>query len=167
LARATLVLVPDAPYRAPPPVPPDPYVVAWEHLRRRQAWTPIVWIAVFVVFLAAGYFSLWRRTLSVNRVLFAVNLAQIARYMLGPSSRFRCPHCGNKGNVHKKCRRCGIAIGTPKSAIDEAEKRRPAGAPAERAPQAAGYRIADARVDAGADPANDEADSEAALTRRA
>jgi hypothetical protein len=60
----------------------------------------------------------------------------------------------------KKCRTCGIRVGTPKSAVDEAERERAAGAAAERA-AAIGYRVTEAQlaeavaVDDEHDPAED------------
>jgi hypothetical protein len=95
---------------------------------------------------------------SAALVVFAVNLAQVAGSFLLPSQRFRCPHCGNRGAFWKKCKACGIRVGTPKAAVVEAEKQRVAGLAAEQAAEAAGYRVADGQV-AEAAAADDELDA--------
>jgi hypothetical protein len=88
-------------------------------------------------------------------------LGQVAGSLgfLYPHNRFRCPHCGKKivGWHRKACRACGIPIGTPKSAMIEAEKARSAALPIEQAAGSPGLRVADA--DAGAVHAEADADA--------
>jgi hypothetical protein len=111
--------VPDEPYRAPLPIEPDPYLSAWRDLRRRRAWSAAIVLAYFALTVdpvpksdgAGGKAVVW--TLGLVVVLFLL-----------PHNRFRCPHCGRKGPIWwKRCRECGITVGTPKSAAVQAEKR--------------------------------------------
>jgi hypothetical protein len=153
--------MPDEPYRAPPPVPPDPYAVAWATLRRRRVWSFVISGTLLVILLTAGYFSIWRHVRWAGLVAFTANLAQLAGTLLLPTYRFRCPHCGNRGAVWRKCNACGIRVGTPKSTVIEAEKQHAAGPPAEQAAEAGRHRVAEAQV-AELVAADDDLDADAA-----
>jgi hypothetical protein len=145
----------DAPYRAPLPVPPDPYAVAWADLRRRRVWTFVFMIAYLVTLLGVFYATRLHLPGS-GPASVAWGLLSAVSSFLYPTHRFRCPHCGHKEAVWKKCSACGIRVGTPKSAVVEAAKPR-VGAPAEQPAAAVRYRVAESRVDAGADGVNDVA----------
>jgi hypothetical protein len=118
----------------------DPYAAAWADWRRRRAWS----FVIFMTGLAASC-GAWamRSQLPLGNLLFVgTTLAWNFSLYLHPSRRFRCPHCKGKFGVAKKCLACGIRAGTPKSAVDEAEKLRQAGPRAERAAEgAAGHRV--------------------------
>jgi hypothetical protein len=119
----------DAPYRAPLPVEPDPYLVAWADLRRRRRSAA----GAFGPSLAASLFAVvftMPALLGVAAVLFGASWVAW-RYL----SAFRCPSCSHsfvhgrlrrheRGWSDRQCGYCGIAIGTPKSAVVELEMRR-------------------------------------------
>jgi hypothetical protein len=117
--------VPEDPYRAPLPVPPDPYLVAWREVQRRKraskvgALLCLVWMSGL---LFAGV--VWNVLLPLSSAAWIVPafivFVALGRWVSGVS----CPHCGAEGVWNKKaaCEGCGIKIGTPKAAVDEAEK---------------------------------------------
>jgi hypothetical protein len=125
-------------------------------LRRRRVWSFVISGTLLVILLTASYFSLWRHVRWAGLVVFAANLAQLAGTLLLPTYRFRCPHCGNRGAVWRKCNACGIRVGTPKSAVDEEAKQRAAVALAGQATVTDQYRVAEAVA------ADDELDAVAA-----
>lgn len=115
-------------YRVPapkPPVPPDPYLLAWASLHRRRVtmWISfVVWVPMGIVEvrLLGGFgFSI----LFLNMAVFVVSLVM--------ASRFRCPHClelfaqQSMWGIHiafeeafvRCCVHCGIRVGTPRSAV--------------------------------------------------
>jgi hypothetical protein len=111
--------VSNEPYRAPPPAPPDPYAAAWAELRRRER------VQLRILFVGAAYAALCvacmeRRALLVGAALFASAVIVAAVH----TASFCCPRChdllgvGRNLRGSRRCLRCGIAIGTPKSAID-------------------------------------------------
>ena len=119
----------DPPYRAPIPVPPDPYLLAWRrHLRRRV----VAFAAFFLPNLGLASFALWYQRfvgpvppafLWVFLGSFALSAGSLVWILAG----LRCPHCGNRfltGNDRapppgyrrgRTCLHCGIKVGTPKS----------------------------------------------------
>jgi hypothetical protein len=136
--------VPDAPYRAPLKPPPDPYAVAWADLRKRRVWSGVFLIAY--VCMLALILGLHILGLHVPRPVLLFFPLLIALMLAYPHHRFRCPHCGKKGAIWKQCKACGIRIGTPKSAVDEAARQRAAGRSSEQAAAAGTYRVAEAEV---------------------
>jgi hypothetical protein len=136
-----------APYRAPLPVPPDPYLVAWADLRRRRTLGWYVFGFNFQLILVLLYL-IWRIRWAIwdaacgdcfkarlpvpphllreaDVLHWAVWLVPTAVWLAASIYRwsFRCPHCGWRSPMNRReCDRCGIAIGTPKSAVVEAEK---------------------------------------------
>jgi hypothetical protein len=107
--------VSDQPYRAPAPIPPDPYAVAWSDLKRRRLWRvgSTVWLLVAIAMSRGG------RPGAATGVMF---LATIALSIW--SERFRCPRCASlfcrKGwffhnGFTRRCLHCGLKTGTPKS----------------------------------------------------
>jgi hypothetical protein len=111
-----------APYRVAPPLPPDPYLIAWEQLRRRR-------LAAFVLFLSV---------LPVGVISFGVMGKPYGPYVLVPFIAanlvaglrvrlFRCPKCGDfftskdwaglafgrRYLRQMNCLHCGIAVDTP------------------------------------------------------
>jgi hypothetical protein len=107
--------------RAPrPPDPPDPYLEAWDELRRRRV---VMW-ASFLSWLPVGAicgYLLGDRVVYVVLLLMAIIVVAQFRAAL-----FRCPQCRGFFNFRwsgfhrnpwvRKCIHCGIAIGTPKNA---------------------------------------------------
>jgi hypothetical protein len=126
--RATLWSVPDEPYRAPLPVPPDPYAAAWAAIRRRQR---VAW--------AGGPIGVFLGIASVHWLgnaapLVGLPLTAVILIASGLAAEVRCPHCGGSfftrrrgypvlSATQRNCASCGIERGTPKSAVVEAEKR--------------------------------------------
>jgi hypothetical protein len=119
--------VPDTPYRAPLPIPPDPYEKAWDDVRRRRRLATIAhvpWLTAFGLTIALQSFGSY----VVTGGLFAVGWAAMIHDGL-----FRCPRCSHyfkrtaaRGRLSfdsSRCAWCGIQIGTPKAAVAEAEKR--------------------------------------------
>jgi hypothetical protein len=104
------------------------------------------------------YFAIFFRTPWGRFARVGVALVHFPILFLLPPYRFRCPHCSRRDIVGKTCKGCGIAIGTPKSAVDEAERLRAAGPTAEPAPAVAKYRIANALADARANAVDDATD---------
>jgi hypothetical protein len=117
--------------------------------------------AFLVTWVVVDYEIIWLHWRSGG--LFAAGLALVSAVsgLSYPIRRFKCPHCGNKGTVWKKCSVCGIRVGIPRSAVIDVEKQR-AAAPAEHAGGAAKHRVAEALADpanVGADGVSDEADA--------
>jgi hypothetical protein len=147
--------VPDAPYRAPLPVPPDPYAEAWAKLlrRRRLAWTALAFQVIAILWaMAPGPPHPDEHPPVVRLLCVAFACFAVAIY----ARTFRCPRCGGFFDFDTRdtraairqwtqCAQCGIAIGTTKAAADEAEEHRAAGAPAEQSAEAVGYRVAGAQ----------------------
>ena len=102
------------------PIPSDPYARAWADFRRRRRflWVPVpIWTACFV--LSETVHS----PVSSFVVAFFATLGVLA--FLGAAS-FPCPRCRRRFDA-RRCRHCGLAVGTPKAAAVEAETRdRPA-----------------------------------------
>lgn len=103
----------------------DPYVRAWESLRRSRR---TAWIAFFSwpIVIAIGIKSLHAFTgVEENEVapFVAIPVFLIMLVLLG-SFHFSCPHCGGnfyrKGRYHnafsETCLHCGIRVGTTKDA---------------------------------------------------
>jgi hypothetical protein len=144
--------VPDLPYREPLPVKPDPYMVAWAELRRRRIIGRVAFgFNVLLVPLLAR--SLLRVQAEIDQafqcdpgpchvfpgllreradllheravVLWAACLL-VAIWAAASIYRqnLRCPHCGwHFARRRRKCRHCGIPVGTPRSAVVDAERR--------------------------------------------
>jgi hypothetical protein len=72
------------------------------------------------VILTVGVLAIQRRW---GAVMLGTNMVMAALRFTYPRHRFRCPHCRRRGAIGKRCSGCGIAVGTPKSFIDEAQKR--------------------------------------------
>jgi hypothetical protein len=145
--------VPDEPYRAPMPVAPDPYMVAWRRLRRlerRGLWfvAPLtvgflIWIATMFVFILPQSDLVARGRCSRTATLLMGAYTVALAIATAPIAVFRsvCPRCGysklvwpvpgpdngaferRRGSRQATCRHCGIVVGTPKSAAVEAEDR--------------------------------------------
>jgi hypothetical protein len=142
--------VSEVPYRAPQPVPPDPYVVAWAEQRRRSNRVVLTVVATST----ASVSMVISMHMSGPRWVYPGILAECVGLVFMAvatwrAAAFRCPHCQMRfrqlpvARTDGRCARCGIKLGTPKSAVLEAEKRRTAGVEAEGA-EAAGARIAEA-----------------------
>jgi hypothetical protein len=118
-------------YRAPLPTPPDPYLVAWADLRRRQRWDVraqwAFWICGIPILVAHRLFFVhfWPSPIAWMAPALGVSLATMLRLRA-----FRCPHCGRRNTwgqqrwmiPQDKCGRCSIRIGTPKSAVAAKDK---------------------------------------------
>jgi predicted RNA-binding Zn-ribbon protein involved in translation (DUF1610 family) len=118
-------LVPNEPYRAPLPIPPDPYAKPWARLKRLRLCALASLLAMF----SAVTFGLWT---GAHPGIFLVVLLLSLLAALAPASRisaFTCPHCGNAWRwarekvISHRCGHCGIKVGTPKSTVDDAERR--------------------------------------------
>jgi hypothetical protein len=126
--------VPDEPYRAPLPVPPDPYRKAWASWRWRRtlmASSGVVAILLSIGVVAAFILMKGHALTCLGALGFSI----LACGMLSrPAQLFRCPRCGEmflrvrKDAVTRvdllKCAHCGITSGTPKSEV-EADSRAP------------------------------------------
>jgi hypothetical protein len=98
-----------------PPVPPDPYLLAWASLRRRRMAMWISWFAWLPI--GAVVMPLLGR---VGQLVVFLDLA--AFVMSGHLiDVFRCPHCreafAKKSILASRCFSCGISVGTPRSAV--------------------------------------------------
>jgi hypothetical protein len=107
-----------APYRAAPPLPPDPYVAAWADLRRRR----MVALALFLLFLPAmAIATCFLRGRQLTDVFWP--LAMICLIARLRATLFPCPRCGgsfgfkpftrSRAILQRNCLHCGIAVGTP------------------------------------------------------
>jgi hypothetical protein len=140
--------VPEAPYRAPLPIPPDPYLIAWRDLRRRRVigWTAFVGgpplFLLLLAFLLHVQMAIHDATYcdpgacvpprEVPPLLLLEAEVAVRALWLPPVVwvaaclyrwHFRCPHCGLRyATGWRACGGCRIRIGTPKSAVVEAEK---------------------------------------------
>jgi hypothetical protein len=105
------------PYRVAPPVPPDPYLVAWSKLRRRQRAAQLTiagWIPVWFVCAAVPHHSAAMAALPMAFALVATVLGTQLRV-----TRFRCPGCHRpfvwsrpfKNDL--RCWHCNLKFGTP------------------------------------------------------
>jgi hypothetical protein len=138
--------VPDEPYRAPLPIEPDPYMVAWADLRKRRI---IGWVAfgfdVLLVLLLSGSllrvqaviddafrcdpgpcFDRLPDLLRERAVVLWATCLPMAIWAAASIYRrtCRCPHCGWRFAMRRrKCDHCGICVGMPKSAVVDAERR--------------------------------------------
>ena len=128
---------------------PDPYLEAWARLRRleRRGWWFLAPLTVgFVVWLATAFALSLRHGDPVARQGIRISTMLVAAYTVvlavatAPIAVFRsvCPRCGysklvwavpgsaygpferRRGSRQATCRRCGIVVGTPKSAYDPA-----------------------------------------------
>jgi hypothetical protein len=128
----------DEPYRAPAPIGPDPYAKAWAELRwrRRVGWAAFAFNWLSVVVLFGGYVAIdLGGVLCIDCQLSPAGpylaaacgcsalLLPLAVWFAARAYRRRvlCPQCGNGFGTKRRCGRCGIAIGTPKSAVVETE----------------------------------------------
>jgi hypothetical protein len=122
----------DEPYRAPLPIQADPYAGAWAELRRRWRACERVGLACLV-----GPIVIVGATLGLPaRGLGGVVLGALSLFLFVPTAfvvlfifaqrvaSFHCPHCGNAYGSSRQdgCVHCGIAIGTPGSAVVRSEK---------------------------------------------
>jgi hypothetical protein len=126
--RATLQSV-TAPYRVPPPIEPDPYLVAWAKLRRKRF---IAWLS-FLAWVPVALLS----NLTVERVLghdagLYVVLSMAVWIMFTSMSLMdtRCPRCAKpllrspllrswyNNAFSRECLHCGLRIGTAKADTD-------------------------------------------------
>jgi hypothetical protein len=128
--------VPDEPYRTPQPIAPDPYLLAWQDLRRRRLYA---W-AVLIAYVAGAMCILWMYKLIAGHMLdrswgLALLLPTLPVHFAfnGWRQAFRCPRCGERFHVQRgvsnpstrQCMNCGLEMGTPKSAVLEAQKQAP------------------------------------------
>jgi hypothetical protein len=115
-------LVVEQPYRAPIPLQPDPYLVAWADYRWRRRvvfalyalWIPAAGMVLVMALAGAISFA------AAFVYLFASVLATVY------AGRFECPHCHGRFAPRRSrpgaCRQCGVLVGAPKSAVLAAEK---------------------------------------------
>ncbi len=102
----------DQPYRAPLPVEPDPYAIAWTDLRRRRKWT---WAAVVSLLIAISL----QDALGSLPCIVALGVVLLLGQWL---QVFRCPRCRDRGEARtqtfwwfsRACGHCGVDVGTPK-----------------------------------------------------
>lgn len=132
--------MPAEPYRAPMPIEPDPYAAAWRDLRRRQrVGKAAVIFSAPLFFLSAGVWLhiqagihnavMCDPTPCLDAALLLRDEADAVWPLLWLPAviwaiaslyrrNFRCPHCERRFAVRQReCAHCGIAIGTPKSAV--------------------------------------------------
>jgi hypothetical protein len=122
--RAILRRVSDQPYRAPIPVQPDPYLAAWRKLKWRVRWSRAGMVIVF----SAPMLRLFLPGISWLPLL-AVQLC--GSLFSAAFTRFTCPHCKEpmlrfweaRADDWKRCRHCGIAVGTPKALAEPVPSR--------------------------------------------
>lgn len=115
-----------------PPVPPDPYLVAWAELRRRRVLAvtsffllPATVVAMDIPVVArAGGAPMLASTVAI------LVLTLRARF-------FRCPHCRKPFSArfrlfasarlpwHRHCLHCRIEMGTAKAAVVESANAQP------------------------------------------
>ena len=104
------------PYRAPVPIPPDPYLRAWSDLRRRRAG-----LAAGAVVLGVAAFMHSKHMIGLGAPVLVVGLVTGLLSILCES--FHCPRCAEtfcrKGMFFhnafaRRCLHCGIKVGTPK-----------------------------------------------------
>jgi hypothetical protein len=116
-------------YRVPapkPPVPPDPYLLAWASLQRRR----VIMTISFLALVPMGFVEV-RFLGGLGSFLFLLNMAVFLGSMV-MAIRFRCPHCRELfakqsafWGIHiafeeafvRCCVHCGIGVGTPRSAV--------------------------------------------------
>ncbi len=123
------------PYREASPLPPDPYLAAWERLRRtrRRAFVsaPIVFpfgVTAASVLLAdvlpPGIVDMGGASV-VCMALF-LGSGVIALVLYARLAMFRCPRCGAllflRRNLRNGCSSCGILFGSPMSRADAREE---------------------------------------------
>jgi hypothetical protein len=106
------------PYREPLPVPPDPYLLAWEDLRRRRAAMLRAGILCVPVSLLAATLVGGPGLMVTLPAMGAAALASL-RW-----STFECPRCGQyfmgrRSSTDRACARCGLKEGTPRSASSD------------------------------------------------
>ncbi len=115
--------VSDQPYRVATPRPPDPYMAAWDVLRRRRAFARVASMVFVAVVVPTVVGSLSPPGAEQIAIAVAVSFTAIG-VMLSWSSipAFACPHC--RGEFFRssaiqvgfsdRCAGCGIKVGTPK-----------------------------------------------------
>jgi hypothetical protein len=117
------------PYRQAPPRPEDPYLVAWAQLRRRRtrAWAITAGYVAFAMTTACLYERLSGHR--IGRAPFSVLTFPVLAIFFALRKRahdFRCPRCGERFEAQRgvrnpttrRCLNCGIAMGTPKDAMN-------------------------------------------------
>jgi hypothetical protein len=139
--RAIFLCVSKPPYRAPIPLQPDPYRVAWAELRRRRRFYWLSYVLVAAPFVAP---IVLRHFAPCGCLEGQISAAHLRHVVLGSflvcaagflaavhyQALVRCPRCGNRFGVKRwvaeypreDCLHCGIAVGTPKSVVTAAEK---------------------------------------------
>jgi hypothetical protein len=164
--RATLAVVPDAPYRGP--LPPDPYMAGWAAVRRRRrvsaiamGWATALGVCPFAIGSAIEQLQPGVVGLAVGLLLAAALLSSVATLYRASAP---CPRCRKwfdgprYGSPDRRlCAHCGIPFGTPKSVIDETARR--AAPPTDLAAGVARCRVAEAQADATGVEAVIEADA--------
>jgi hypothetical protein len=107
----------DEPYRAAPPLLPDPYLLAWARLRRRQRaaqFTMLGMIPIWFLCATARYDAVTFAILPMACVFVAT--AFVTRRRL---TRFPCPGClrpfvwSRRFKNDLRCWHCGLKFGTP------------------------------------------------------
>jgi hypothetical protein len=152
MRRATLRTVPDGPYRAPLPIKPDPYMVAWADLRRRRiiGWVAFGLNVLLVLLLSRSLlhvqteigdawgcdpwpcYYLLPDLLRERAVVLGAMCVPIGIWVAASIYRrtFRCPHCGRRFSTKRRgCGHCGVRVGTPKSDVVDAKRRADAAYP--------------------------------------
>jgi hypothetical protein len=105
----------DPPYRAPVPIPPDPYLRAWSDLRRRR----VCFSAGMAALLAAALLHS-KQMVSLGTPVLVVGVVTILLSIYCES--FHCPHCSEqfcrrglaRNPFSRRCLHCRIKVGTPK-----------------------------------------------------
>ena len=114
------------PYREQGPVPPDPYLVAWTRLRRRQFLLRAITIVVFV--FGVPSFAMWRVPdyLRVTAIALGLIIAvPVSLFLFSLLPPFLCPRCQAgffiSGGVEigrtKSCHQCGLVVGSPSPSV--------------------------------------------------
>jgi hypothetical protein len=105
----------DAPYRAPLPVPSDPYAPVWRRYRRTRRLVNLLFAGVLPV---CGVLE-WR--FGDAGILLATPYLILCLVCAFALTGIRCPRCARflarQGSLFSKhCPHCGIRFGTPKAA---------------------------------------------------
>jgi DNA-directed RNA polymerase subunit RPC12/RpoP len=105
---------------------PDPYLVAWDKIRRGEKRAMIGMMALVAVMLAGTLFLRYvSLTPTMVRILAIAPILAGSLSLLAYRARFRCPKCDYRILTRAKtskpgfsqgfCANCGTRVGTPKS----------------------------------------------------
>jgi hypothetical protein len=134
---------------AKPPPPPDPYLLAWGRLRTRRKITHGGFLGAFAGFAATTLTAAHGSSASVLLAGFVLSASFVAVASMWGTLVvfFLCPHCQNYFAFRnafgpgplapRRCSNCGIAMGTPRSAVERTQPIEQA-APVEQSPSFSG-----------------------------